>query len=123
MINKDRIVPVTKTDLLTLYGIILKQDSNNSSLAKLASSDVEGDFAIASAGTYIADQPLKSGVFGAAVTSGSIFFVAAYDYEGFTKTGATLTVSGPSGGVVADGATLYKATISTNALTIAKVGI
>ena len=60
MINKDRIVPVTKTDLLTLYGVILKQDSNNSSLAKLASSDVEGDFAIASAGTYIADQPVKS---------------------------------------------------------------
>lgn len=123
MINKDRIVPVTKTDLLTLYGVILMQDSNNSSLAKLASSDVEGDFAITSAGTYIADQPVKSVLFGSSVTSGTLFFVAAYDYKGFEKTGATLTVTEPTGGVVADGATLYKATISTNALTITQVGI
>ena len=123
MINKDRIVPVTKTDLLTLYGVILKQDSNNSSLAKLASSDVEGDFAITSAGTYIADQPVKSVLFGSSVTSGTLFFVAAYDYKGFEKTGATLTVTEAEGGVVADGATLYKATISTNALTITQVGI
>lgn len=123
MINKDRIVPVTKTDLLTLYGVILKQDSNNSSLAKLESSDVEGDFAITSAGTYIADQPVKSVLFGSSVTSGTLFFVAAYDYEGFDKTGATLTVTEPTGGVVVDGETLYKATISTNALTITQVGI
>lgn len=32
MINTDRIVPVTQTDLLSLYGLILKQDSNNSAL-------------------------------------------------------------------------------------------
>lgn len=28
MINNERIVPVTATDLLSLYGLILKQDSN-----------------------------------------------------------------------------------------------
>lgn len=123
MINKDRIVPVTKTDLLTLYGVILMQDSNNSSLAKLAASTVEGDFDIASTGVYLADQPIKTALFGASVTSGTIYFVAAYDYEGFKKTGATLTVTNPTGGVIADANTLYKAVISTNALTITKVGI
>ena len=43
MINTNRIVPVTKVDLISLYGLILLQASGNSSLAKLASNDVEGD--------------------------------------------------------------------------------
>ena len=122
MINTNRIVPVTKIDLITLYGMILLQNSSNSALAKLVATDVEGDYAIASSGVYLADQPLQTGVFGSSVTSGTIYFVAGFNYAGFTKTGATLTVTNPTGGVVADGHTLYKAVLSTNALTITQVG-
>lgn len=123
MINTNRIVPVTKIDLITLYGLILLQNSDNSSLAKLVASDTEGDYAVTSgSGLYLADQPLQSLNFGSSVTSGTIYFVPAFGYAGFTKTGATLTVTAPSGGVVADGHTLYKAVLSTNALTITQVG-
>lgn len=122
MINTNRIVPVTKIDLITLYGVILFQNSDNSSMTKLAASDVEGDYAISSTGVKLCDQPLKTAVFGSSITSGTIYFVPAFDYAGFTKTGATLTVTNPTGGVVADGHTLYKAVLSTNALTITQVG-
>ena len=44
MINNNRIVPVTKTDLISLYGLILKQNSSYGSLAKLASLDIEGNY-------------------------------------------------------------------------------
>ena len=45
MINKDRIVPVMATDLISLYGVILLQDSNNSGLTKL-SADTIGEFQV-----------------------------------------------------------------------------
>ena len=91
-------------------------------MTKLAASDVEGDFAISSTGVKLCDQPMKTATFGSSITSGTIYFVPAFDYAGFTKTGATLTVTAPEGGVVADGHTLYKAVLSTNALTITQVG-
>lgn len=122
MINTNRIVPVTKIDLITLYGLILLQNSSNSALATLTATDVEGDYAVSASGVYLADQPLQSATFGSGVTSGTVYFVPAFDYTGFTKTGATLTVTNPTGGVVADGHTLYKAVLSTNALTITQVG-
>ena len=118
MINQDRIVPVTKTDLLTLYGTILKAASV--SVTALNASDVEGNFAQdTNSATVIASEPVKSLLFGSSVTAATVYFIPAYDYKGFDKTGATLTVTGD---VDADGATLYSATLSTNALTIAKVG-
>ena len=118
MINQDRIVPVTKTDLLTLYGTVLK--AANVSVTALNAADVEGNFEQdTNSATVIASEPVKSLNFGSSVTAATVYFIAAYDYTGFTKTGATLTVTGD---VDADGSTLYSATLSTNALTIAKVG-
>lgn len=122
MINSSRIVPVGNADLLSLYGLVLKQNSNNSSLAKLASSDVVGNFAVTGSGVLLANQPLKSLTFGSSVTSATVYFVADIGYEGFKKTGATLTVTAPSGGVKGDCTTLYKAVLSTNALTITVEG-
>ena len=123
MINSNRIVPIQVVDLLSMYGLILLQDSNNSSLEKLAASDIDGDFAVSTGSkVYLADQPLKSLVFGASITAGTVYFVADYAYKGFSKTGATLTLTAPDEGVLADGKTLYKAVLSTNALTITKVG-
>ena len=122
MINTDRIVPVTKTDLLALYSVILLQNGDNSSLEKLTDG-IEGDFAVSTASkVYLADQPVKTVTFGSSITSGTVFFVAAMDYAGFKKTGATLTVTAPDEGILTDG-TLYKAVLSTNALTITKVGL
>ena len=118
MINQDRIVPVTKTDLLTLYGTVLK--AANVSVTALNAADVEGNFSqTTNSATVICSEPVKSLNFGSTVTAATVYFIAAYDYTGFTKTGATLTVTGD---VDADGSTLYSATLSTNALTIAKVG-
>lgn len=121
MINKDRIVPVQATDLITLYGLILKQDTtNNSSLAAVNAKDAEGNFAITSAATpLLCSEPAKSIDLAAAVTSATVYFVASYDYAGFTLAGAATT---PTGTVVADGVTLYKAVLSTGTVTITKAG-
>lgn len=123
MINNNRIVPITAQDLLTMYGTILAAAAaaaSGTAPTKLDATDAAGDFAQSTnSATVIASEPVKTLTFGSSVTAATVYFVPAYDYAGFTKTGATLTVSGD---VAADGRTLYKATLSTNALTIAKVG-
>lgn len=124
MINSDRIVPVTATDLITLYGLILKQDTtNNSTLAALNALDVEGDFKITSGSApLLASQPAKSidiDATASSVSAATIYFVPAYDYKGFTIDGVAIT---PTGTVTADGSTLYKAVLATGAVTITKAG-
>lgn len=123
MINTDRIVPVTAQDLISLYAIILVQNSNNSSLAKLDAINVAGDFQIKSGSApLIASEPVKScdiDATASSVSSATFYFVPAYDYEGFSIDGVKVT---PTGSVDADGRTLYKAVLSTGAITITKVG-
>jgi hypothetical protein len=123
MINKDRIVPVQATDLLSLYGLILKMDSNNSTLAKLDALDVDGNFKVTSGSApLLCSQPAETidiDATASSVSSATIFFVPAYDYEGFTIDGSAVT---PTGSVDADGVTLYKAVLSSGAITITKVG-
>lgn len=123
MINNDRIVPITTVDLISMYGLILAAAAaaaSGTAPTALDATDTAGDFAQSTnSATVLASEPVKTLNFGSSVTAATVYFVPAYDYAGFTKTGATLTVTGD---VVADGRTLYKATLSTNALTIAKVG-
>ena len=124
MINSDRIVPVTATDLITLYGLILKQDTtNNSTLAALDPLNVEGDFKVTSGSApLLASQPAKSidiDATASSVSAATIYFVPAYDYKGFTIDGVAIT---PTGTVTADGSTLYKAVLATGAVTITKAG-
>lgn len=124
MINSDRIVPVSAIDLITLYGLILKQDTtNNSTLAALNALNVEGDFKITSGSApLLASQPVKSidiDATASSVTAATIYFVPAYDYKGFTIDGSAIT---PTGTVDADGRTLYKAVLATGAVTITKAG-
>ena len=124
MINSDRIVPVTATDLITLYGLILKQDTtNNSTLAALNALNVEGDFKVTSGSApLLASQPAKSidiDATASSVSAATIYFVPAYDYKGFTIDGVAIT---PTGTVTADGSTLYKAVLATGAVTITKAG-
>ena len=123
MINVERIVPMTETDLVTQYGVILcaaAAAASGTAPEKLAATN-PGEFDVTTASkTYLAAEPLKTLNFGSSITGNTTYFVPALDYKGFTKTSATLTVTGD---VEADGSTLYKATLSTNALTIAKVGL
>lgn len=123
MINTDRIVPVQATDLISLYGLILLQDSNNSGLTALDASNI-GEFQITSGSApLIADEPAKVidiDATASSVSACTVYFVPAYDYKGFTVDGAAVVTAGAT--VNADGRTLYKATLSTGTITIAKVG-
>lgn len=123
MINTDRIVPVQATDLISLYGLILLQDSNNSGLTALDASNI-GEFQITSGSApLIADEPAKVidiDATASSVSACTVYFVPAYDYKGFTVDGVAVATAGAT--VNADGRTLYKATLSSSTITIAKVG-
>ena len=122
MINTDRIVPVTKTDLITLYGNIM-------TLAGATVAAVEatapGVFSVdeAPAGGYLlANEPIKSLDIDAGVSAVTIYFVAGYDFEGFTVGGAAATIADGSDEVNADDVTLYSAALATGEITITKIG-
>lgn len=122
MINNDRIVPVQATDLVSLYAVILAQDSNNSSLAKKAADNAEGDFTVVSTdgSLLLADEPAKSIDFATGYSSGAIYFVPAYSFTGFKVAGVDVVATGT---VKADGCSLYKATLSTGAVSVEKIGL
>lgn len=122
MINTKRIVPVQATDLLTLYGTILKfvlaQDSGT---ITAVAAEAPGVFKLTSgSGNLIANEPVKSLDFGESVSSAVVYFVADYSFEGFSIAGVAATPSGAD--IDNDAATLYTATLSSGAITIAKVG-
>lgn len=120
MINNDRIVPITAVDLITMYGLILKLAASTAPSA-LEATDTAGDFAVTTnSATLLANEPVKSLNFGSSVTASTVYFVAAYDYEGFSINGTAATTAGAT--VAADGRTLYSATLSSGTITIAKVG-
>lgn len=122
MINNDRIVPVQKIDLLSLFGTIL--GLNNTSYSVLASTDVEGDYSVTgsgSAGTFLANQPVKSLDFASGVTGATVYFVADYNYAGITVAGAAATYGSGSADVVADGVSLYKAVLASGEVTVSVI--
>mgnify|MGYP006976581177 CR=1 FL=1 len=119
MINANRIVPVQNTDLLSLYATALK--IAQVSVTKISATN-PGEFTQTTSGTSVfCDEPVKKLNFGAGVSSALVYFVAAYDYEGFTVNGSPVTTAGVS--VEKDSSTLYTATLSSGTLTFAKVGL
>lgn len=120
MINTDRIVPVQKTDLLTLYSVILK--ASGVTLEKLAAENATGEFKVteAATGSYLCAEPLKS-VDVASGVSTSFYFVAMDGYKGMTVNGSAATMAGDD--IAADGSSLYKATVSGSTITIAAQGL
>lgn len=119
MINNDRIVPIQKTDRLSAIGEILTL--TNTSYSILKSADVTGTFTVTgsgSAGNFLANQPVKTLDFADGVTSATVYFIPDYAYEGMKIAGVATT---PTGTVVADGATLYKAVLSSSSVTITAV--
>lgn len=126
MINTNRIVPVTKEDLISLYGLILLQASGNSGLVALAADDVDGDFTVkTNNGVLLANQPAKTidiDKTASSVSACTVYFVPAFDYAGFTVDGAAATVADNDVVVNPDGHTLYKAVYGSNTVTITKAG-
>ena len=119
MINNDRIVPVTKTDLLTLYGNILTIAGET--VTAVDANGADGVFNIAEgSGDLIASEPVNSCNFGEDVTAAVLYFIPGYGYTGFSVNGAAVTTTGAD--VDPDGVTLYTATLSGGAVAIAKVG-
>ena len=125
MINNDRIVPITKIDFLSLVGVVL--GIGGTSYGILASTDVEGDFEVTgtgAAGNKLANQPVKTLDFKTGVTSGTVYFVPAYDYAGIKVAGAAATFDA-SGlddeDVIKDGITLYKAVLGSGEVTLTAV--
>lgn len=121
MINTDRIVPVTKTDLLTLYANILT--IAGTTVTAVNANGANGVFEIAEgSGNLIASEPVNSCDFGEDVSAAVLYFIPGYDYTGFTIDGAAVTPAEGSATVDADGVSLYTATLADGGVTIAKVG-
>ena len=120
MINSDRIVPIMKVDLISMYGLILTMNSSNAGLTAVDANNALGEFEIAEADSpLIASEPVTSCDFGEDVSAATLYFVPSYDYTGFTANGAPITATGD---VTPDGFTLYKAVLADSAVTITQIG-
>lgn len=122
MVNYDRIVPITKIDYLSMIGTSMKLAGT--SFAVLGAADVEGNFSATGTGDIgnkLANQPVKTLNFASGVTAAVVYFVAAYDFAGFTVNGAAATMGSGSATVKKDGVTLYTATLGSGEVTVAAV--
>ena len=118
MLNTNKIVPVQKTDLLTLYGTILKI----ANISAEALTGANGVYEVkTNSKTYIADAPVKSldiDKTASSLTANTTYFVADYDFTGVTCDGTAVT----STAVVPDASTLCKAVLDSGTVTVSKVG-
>lgn len=117
MINANKIIPVTKSDLLSiLANACLMCGKTVTAIAASA----PGVFAISSnpsTDVALCNEPVKVFDFASGSSAATIYFVADYDYQGFKVAGTAVTTSGAD--VDANSATLYKATLSSGSVTIA----
>lgn len=116
MINNDRIVPVQKIDLLSLVGMVL--EIANVEYTVLKASTIDGAFTATQGGILLADQPVKSLDFADGVSTATVYFIPAYDFEGFKVIGAEVQHTGE---VNANGADVYKAVLSAGAVEVTPV--
>ena len=124
MVNTDRIVPITKIDYLSMIGTGMKLANISFSVI---SDGIEGNFSVTgtgAAGNKLANQPVKTLDFASGVTSGTVYFVADYDFSAITVAGAAATIDDAGialADVKKDGITLYTATLSSGEVTIAEI--
>lgn len=121
MINNDRIVPVTVTDLITLCGTIFKIANKN--ITPIDAISTDGRFEVNTAQkSYICTEPVKSIDFTGEAAQDLVYFVPSYDFEGFLQNGEI--TNDVTGKVVPDGKTLYLANGgASNNITISKFGM
>lgn len=122
MINENRVIPITKIDLLSMILTAFAIASESATLdGTLNADNANGDFTVSvNSKTYLASEPVKTVNFAAAATAGTVYFIPGYNYEGFKLSGTATVTAGVE--VDADGVTLYKAVLSSGTVTISKVG-
>lgn len=117
-INHERISPITETDLLSMYGTILKLTETDA--PELLEAADPGEFAVTEDGkSYLANEPVKTLDFGEGVSSGTVFFVPAYDYAGFTISGTATVTAGDT--VDPQSHALYSAALASGAVTVTAI--
>lgn len=121
MINNDRIVPIQKMDLLSMFGTLLGLFGvmeHSDVYSVLAAKNVNGDFTVTEApeSLLLANQPVRSLNFGADVSNGMVIFVPDHHYQGFSIDGTAVETTGDV--VNPDGVTLYSATLNSGTVTI-----
>ena len=93
MINANKIVPVQKTDLLTLLGTML----NIANISAEALTGANGVYEVkTNSKTYICDAPVKSldiDKTASSLTANTTYFVADYDFAGVTVDGTKVTAT------------------------------
>lgn len=117
MINNDRIVPVQKIDLLSLYGTILGILGDEYKV--LQTTNVLGDFIVEEDDKlYLANQPVKTLDFADGVESATVYFIPDYAFAGFSINGTATEVETE---IKPDGVTLYVAELKNSAVTVIAV--
>lgn len=79
MINKDRIVPITRTDLLSFFAAIYNALGGENPIQILPVEGGSVTFPDEASGAYLAAEPIK--VLPTIGEGVSLFFVPAYDFE------------------------------------------
>lgn len=105
MINKDRIVPVTATDLLTLFYAYQAASGSKYVLATTFEIGVY-DFQTAASGSVLCSEPVKKMNIGSEFGQ-TVYFIPDRDFEGITYNGADATFDSEGDEIIADGASLY----------------
>lgn len=122
MINKDRIVPVTATDLISLYSVCA---GVSVPVIKIDPSTIDGVFDITewpSGGAIFASQPVKEIRLAATIGNGQLYFVPDYTFDGVTVDGEALPLAEGSAEVVPDGCSLYRAATDGSTVMYQKLG-
>ena len=119
MINNDRIVPIQEISLLDAYATMLLIASV--SVTKLSATDPATFEQETNGATVFADEPVKSFDFASTATAGTVYFVPALNYEGFTLAGTATETVGDT--VDPKGKALYKAELASGTVTITKLAL
>lgn len=84
MINSERIVPITKSDLLSVFSVFLNLKFSDSAKFLKADGNADGVVEVGSmTNLWMASEPVKKIVFSAdTVGFPPFFFVASYDFDG-----------------------------------------
>lgn len=94
MINAERQVPITEVSLLDMYFNVFAVTMGSDAPEKLVATN-PGEFTVATNNkVYLANEPVKTLNFGGAVSAGTVYFVPAYDFEGFAINGTAVETDG-----------------------------
>lgn len=122
MVNENRIVPVTKMDLISLFGSVAALMLDLSGAEPVILDPVEmGVFEVESNGIYLLSEPAKSIDFAATATAATVVFVPGYDYEGITLAGAAVEPGEGSILPEAEPNAFYGAALQSGSIVIAPI--